>query len=405
MRLAALRGLLTMGLAALAVLGGADEVVQAPTPPSAEAPNGRVMGKPAGEQPQKAMALLLGQVSWPGVTWFPGGHVTLARDQHFSQVVATLPLGNNGRFAEVIEPGMYYLRAVVDLDGNGKVSPGDGLGFYGADDPSKKPEPIDLSAESELDLTVIRVLFQFSPEMKLVRAKEGLRAAVASVRGNVEVGTGTCYVVLWSTSSNWFGYASKAGADGAFQVSVPPGPYALAAFRDANDDGLLEVGEPAGLLRNEAGEVRELSVWPGALVDVGRLEMAGGWQVPPSGAGPSLWLPEPPAIMSLVLGDEETAAAPRVVTLFADAKLSQIVVTANLWPEVLVALSPATYYLVCGLDLNEDGRIGPGDLLATTGEGTEASPVSVRAGQILAVTLEKTARISEEMLKEKGREN
>jgi len=55
--------------------------------------------------------------------------------------------------------------------------------------------------------------------------------------------------------------------------------------------------------------------------------------------------------------------------------------------------------------LNEDGRIGPGDLLATTGEGTEASPVSVRAGQILAVTLEKTARISEEMLKEKGREN
>jgi len=109
--------------------------------------------------------------------------------------------------------------------------------------------------------------------------------------------------------------------------------------------------------------------------------------------------------MSLVLGDEETAAAPRVVTLFADAKLSQIVVTANLWPEVLVALSPATYYLVCGLDLNEDGRIGPGDLLATTGEGTEASPVSVRAGQILAVTLEKTARISEEMLKEKGREN
>lgn len=350
---------------------------------------------PAPEQPT---AILFGQIDWPGVDWLGGGHVVLATDLRFSDVVATVPIQATGRFAQMVPQGEYYLRAVVDLNADGKVSPGDGVGFYGAADPSGRPEKLAIRAEGEADLTVIRVIFQFGPDMKLTKAPTGLAASIATVTGTVAPGEGRCYVVLWSTTADWFGYAALVGDEGAFSVHLPPGPYAVLAFRDANVDARLDPAEPATVLLGEDGRPKVLSILPQAQVDLGALILADGWHPPPPRPNTPVQLPQPPAVLALHLALEQGQDAPRRIALFGDSDLSDLILSASLWPDALLALRPATYYLVCGVDLDEDGRLGANDLLAAGGEDQHASALALEPGAVLSLALGRVARISPEML-------
>ncbi|MCD6351962.1 MAG: hypothetical protein J7M26_07575, partial [Armatimonadetes bacterium] len=270
------RGLTTLLLAltvpALAGVGpvqAAEE--QTPQTPAADEP-------PEAKQPA---VLLFGQIAWPGVSWFGGGNVALCRDDHFRQTVAVVPIHTNGRFAQMVPPGTYYLRAVVDLNGDGKVGPDDGLGFYGVEDPSDRPKALELQPEGDAELTVIRVIFQFGPDMKLVRAKTGLRAVLCTAVGQVKTPQpGPTYVVLWSTTSDWFGYVFRVGQDGPFELKVPPGPYALMAFCDANGDATLDVAEPGLVLLDDKGKPRVFSLLPCGRLELGTLALGDHFQPP-----------------------------------------------------------------------------------------------------------------------------
>ncbi len=385
-----------LGLAARPFLLLASCALAAAWAPAEEAPP---------QPPDQPTAILFGQIDWPGVDWFGGGHVVLATDLRFSDVLATVPIQTNGRFAQMVPQGEHFLRAVVDLNADGKVSPGDGLGFYGASDPSARPEKLTVRAEGDADLTVIRVIFQFGPDMKLVKARTGLAASIATVTGTVAPGDGRCYVVLWSTTADWFGYVAVAGDDGSFQVHVPPGPYAVLAFRDANADALLDPAEPATVLLGDDGRPRVLSILPQAQVDLGVLTLADGWHPPAPRPNMPVQLPQPPAVLALHVALEQGQDAPRQIALFGDSDLKDLILSASLWPDALLALRPATYYLVCGVDLDEDGRLGANDLLATPGEDQRASAVALQPGAVLALALGRIARITPEMLGSIGQGN
>jgi hypothetical protein len=60
------------------------------------------------------------------------GSVTFFRNKQLSEVASVAPLGPDGAYAAVLPPGAYYVMGGADMDGDDAMSPGDGLGVYGA---------------------------------------------------------------------------------------------------------------------------------------------------------------------------------------------------------------------------------------------------------------------------------
>ncbi len=60
------------------------------------------------------------------------GSVTFFRNKELSEVASVAPVGPDGAYAAVLPPGAYYLMGGADMDGDDAMSPGDGLGVYGA---------------------------------------------------------------------------------------------------------------------------------------------------------------------------------------------------------------------------------------------------------------------------------
>ncbi|MFQ5808777.1 MAG: hypothetical protein ACE5JM_04070 [Armatimonadota bacterium] len=81
--------------------------------------------------PAALPALVRGRVLWEGKA-LKQGATTFFRNKELSQVAAVVPLGPGGTLATVLPPGTYYLMGGADMDGDGAMSAGDGLGIYGA---------------------------------------------------------------------------------------------------------------------------------------------------------------------------------------------------------------------------------------------------------------------------------
>ncbi|MFQ6096195.1 MAG: hypothetical protein ACE5O2_00605 [Armatimonadota bacterium] len=101
-------------------------------------------------QPSEMPGILEGRVVWPNGR-IRGGTVNVFRDPALLDHVATVDCAREtGRFVLALPAGEYYLMAGVDADGDGRVSPGDGIGMYGADDllggAKKRPLRVDSGA-------------------------------------------------------------------------------------------------------------------------------------------------------------------------------------------------------------------------------------------------------------------
>lgn len=113
------------------------------------------IGLSAGTVPEAVPPLIAGQIT--GAEAPEGAKLTVAfctdaamREQSFAvQALA------DGRFAAVVEPGTYYLRATVDLAGDGTLGAGDMLGFYGVTDLMSEERPAALEVGEDALLTEV----------------------------------------------------------------------------------------------------------------------------------------------------------------------------------------------------------------------------------------------------------
>lgn len=352
-------------------------------------------------EPEDEPLVVLGQVTWAGLDWTPGGAVLAAKDARFREIVASVPLNREGRFALFVKPGTYYLMAYVDVNANGQADTPDGVGFYGVLQPTDAPAALEVLPDSPAETVGIEVVFQFGEDRKLQRALRGADVALGSLQG-VVLGAAErpVYVVCWPAGDGWIGHGSVAAADGSFELLVPAGDYIVFAVADADGDGAIHPGEPAGILA-ENNQPRVIQVLPQGHVPLTAIELSGKLnEVGEVEVGDhAIALPgaRMPALCRLVV-PEELQMVPRQALLFAEAAHKTLIASAWTPPGSLLALRPATYYLVCGFDRDRDGRLGQGDALAAPQSPTGQRGLSVQEGAVAEVVLGKPVELSRDMV-------
>ena len=85
-----------------------------------------------------ATAQISGEVRWEGNS-LKGGTIRAFQEAVLLKEGYQTSVSEDGKFSLQLPPGDYYLVANVDADGNGKYSPGDGLGGYGTPDITRIP--------------------------------------------------------------------------------------------------------------------------------------------------------------------------------------------------------------------------------------------------------------------------
>jgi hypothetical protein len=92
-------------------------------------------------------ALVTGRIVWPEP--ITRGSVSVSRDVTFARTAAeTSVIGPDGTFRVALRPGEYYASAMVDLDGDDRLGPGDVVGFYGLTDFASGAPPAALHASA-----------------------------------------------------------------------------------------------------------------------------------------------------------------------------------------------------------------------------------------------------------------
>lgn len=339
---------------------------------------------------EKQHLLVLGQVTWAGLDWFPGGGVLAAKDAKFRDIAASAPINREGRFALFVEPGTYYLMAYVDVNANGRPDPPDGVGFYGVRQPSDGAACLEVLPESVAEIVEIEVTFQFAEDRKLHQAARGPDAVLGHVRGTVAgAEEKPVYVILWPAGDGWIGHACMPAADGTFELAVPAGDYLAFTVSDTDGDGAVQPGEPAGVLA-ENEQLRLVRVLPQGQVELAPMELNGRLneigQVEVNGQAIELPGARIPALCRLVAPDD-LQTLPRQVLLFAEAAHKTLLASAWTPPGALLALRPATYYPVFGFDRDGDGRLGQGDLLAAPELPAGQRGLSVQEGMVVETRL------------------
>jgi uncharacterized protein (DUF2141 family) len=107
-------------------------------------------------------AILCGTVRHPGAGLKPT-QVRISSDPGMRDAVAALPVeAGPGTFLALLRPGTYYLTAIVDEGGDGKLGPGDVIGFYGVSSlDAGAPKPLTLEAASivgDVEITMVAQL-------------------------------------------------------------------------------------------------------------------------------------------------------------------------------------------------------------------------------------------------------
>jgi hypothetical protein len=153
-----------------------------------------------------------------------------------------------------------------------------------------------------------------------------------------------------------------------------------------------------------------LRLLPGADVKVPAMTLGGKWQgetsIAQDGAVVDMPIFSRPAVVQVKLAETDTAGDAHWcrLLLFADPKLRSLVASTWVRAGSWVAIRPATYFALCGIDVNGDGRLGPGDKLAAHADdkGSHVA-ASYRYGQITDLTFAPATTLADELFKRGAR--
>lgn len=183
--------------------------------------------------------VVVAALHWPGHD-LSHAQVRVFRDKERRDLVAAFPSGDpSGKVLMTLAPGTYYLSAVVDTNNDGKLNGGDGLGFYGVEDPNtQQPQPLEVKAavgavwlpislvmgeDGKLSPTGVR-----RPEAQAPPERHRLSGAVTGGHG------ATTVIYLVPAGGDGQCFATAAGEGGAFELSFTSGEYYLFAIEDSN---------------------------------------------------------------------------------------------------------------------------------------------------------------------------
>ncbi|MGC9320252.1 MAG: hypothetical protein ACP5KN_19620 [Armatimonadota bacterium] len=343
--------------------------------------------------PQGEGELVIAQAVWPDQDLSNTVYRVFA-DQAMRQLVEAFPAGGaTGAAGMVLDPGQYYLMAVVDANGNGVPDAGDGLGFYGVETLSSqaRPQPLEVR-EGLVGTATVPILVRMTEGNRL----EPLPWAVAMMRGTLS-GTVTgsdlpVVVALLPAAETGRVFAALAAGDGGFAVRAAPGMYRLVAIADADGDRQSSGGDLVAF--RGWGEEDPVEVAADQDRAAGELALAGG--SPPEKL--------PPLVAGRVLHAETGEGGSITVSLCADQAMQTEVATLQAGADGRFAgtVQAATYYLRATVDQQSDDSLGPGDMLGFYGvsdlmaeERPQALSMTPHA-LITDVTIPITARINEE---------
>jgi len=358
---------------------------------------------------------VLGRVIWPDHD-LSQAQVRLYSDKGLTRLVDQFPTGGKGgTFVLIVDPGEYYLMAVVDDNGDGKVNAGDGLGFYGVTklgETGQEPKPLKVSADAMVSDVVIPIIAVLGddgkPKAIAVEAPVGPAApegVPATIGGKITGAEGlkapVFVLVLRAADRSPADVAEASAAEPSFEFTAAPGDYQVFALADLSGDGKLGEGDAVGVYgvadwATPPQELPGLALASGAAVGGVEIALSGrlgtdGVVSPPQGAGSfRLDISALPAIIAGSVPFPAAGLKTVCVRLSADPGMSQSLASCECKPgtgSFVIAAPPRTYYLTAVVDEDGDGRVGPGDAIGFYGvddltSGKAPSPVAVGPGSI-----------------------
>lgn len=353
------------------------------------------------------------------------GHaqVRVFRDAARRDLVEAFPsMGPEGRIIVALTPGTYYLTAVVDLNNDGQLNAGDGLAFYGVEDPNtQQPQPLEVKAGVAPAVVRMPISLTMLAEGRLAPTGVKLPVLVAPptprdcrISGTLTGGAGKLRVCLVVAGDGSFSRATLPAADGSFSLVVPTGKHYVFAAEDLNDTEGLDPGDlfaVAGYRAEQGAEFPTLDI----AGDVADLALTLQWRVSETGRlqsldgttdGPQVALETLPAVL---LGTVEgvPAGSGAAISACTDARFTGLAETIGT-PDghFTLALGAGVYYL---------NAVSLKDAAAAPGGGRAAGdrigfygvsdlrlahgpqPVALRPGELRHVSLALVAQFDEQL--------
>lgn len=355
--------------------------------------------------------LVIGQIYWPGKD-LTNAQIRVFRDQQRQDPVGAFPsLDNTGRCLLPLRPGEYWLMAVVDLNGDQKLGPGDGLGFYGVVDPTQS-QPQPFKVEEKTFAALLPISLEMGQDNKLVAT--GVQeppppgptrwvTLAGHVSGQADQGPVLVYLV---PQGGGLCFAALATAPtGQFTATVAAGRYYVFAVQDSNDDARVSLGDRVAVYgySPEQGAAfptaefkdnqAELALTLGfGIGEGGQLKALAG-----DGLGPKMDLGTLPALIRGHVRNMPDAEGRGMVRAFRDATLREEVGLARCYGgDFALCLPEGLYFLSVFADRDGNDKPTPGDWVGFFGvddllKSRGPQPLMVRTGEIRTLDLGLTA--------------
>ena len=377
-----------------------------------------------GQPAAPAQCVVVVGLHWPDHD-LSHAQVRVFRDKTRRDLVEAFPsTGAEGRVVVALAPGTYYLTAIVDLNNDGQLNAGDGLGFYGVEDPNtQQPEPLEVKEGAAPAVVRMAISLTMLAEGKLAPTGVKLPAVEAPpavkncrVSGTLTGGEGKLRVCFAVAGDGSFSRATLPAADGSFSLVVPAGKYYVFAAEDANDTEGLDPGDlfaVHGYRPEQGAEFPITEIADG----VAELALALQWRVSDTGllrslddtaTGPQVALETLPAVLIGSVANLP-AGSGVVVNACADARFAGLVDTAATADgHFALALGAGAYYLsavsVKGAEVAppSPGSRSEGDRIGFYGVSNlrlahGPQPVALRPGEIRTVSIALTAQLDKDL--------
>lgn len=191
-----------------------------------------------------ATAQISGEVRWEGNS-LKGGVIQAFWEAAMLKEGYQTNVSEDGKFSLQVLPGDYYLIANVDADGNGRYSPGDGLGGYGTSDITRIPPAALTVTEGTNPSITITVSARYNTAGQLEAVAEGAidlsRESSGGISGQIRWDGKTFKEGILSLSEtpdfrSPVAISLNLEDAGRYKVSVPPGDYYVMAVVDLDGD-------------------------------------------------------------------------------------------------------------------------------------------------------------------------
>ena len=301
-------------------------------------------------------------------------------------------VSESGAWVLKLQPGKYYLMAIIDNNKTNKLDAGDDFGFYGVENMRKRgefPEPVLISPNKLIKDIGITISTTYQQQEKTAQENSSILTGKVSLPEEA-----SARVEVYAESTLVSPIASgETATDGTFHIALPPGEYYVIVNLDANKDGRYSQGDglggygtvdittqPPAPITLSAGENRNIDLLISARYDAdGHLHA-----IPPGIeahieqgiiTGRVTWdgYPIQQGILTLSYTPDFSEPIAMPITLVGDGNYQ-------------VSVLPGTYYVMAVMDANNDGKTGITDGIGIYGTRYpargEPTAVNVFPGQI-----------------------